>query len=202
MPIDETIIEEADLGKIKEVLRFLITQEKLRQQEVEALKVQIEGVDNYAKGYVDDQNFNAFKDKYGADLEPYDATFKVTENPDFDMVRQTYDTMKETRDENPDTFNEEEFIGQIKDLADQKVAEIKEVLGIPSDENISITETEDGTEIKTDADGDGTPETTVETVETETPSEEDPTEESEEDGISEEDKQNIDDAVDAYQPRH
>ena len=212
MPIDETNLDTADLSKIKEALRFLITQEKIRQQEVEALKAQIAGVDKYAKGYVDDQNFNAFKEKYGEELEPYNATFRVTETPDFDMVRQSYDTMKEAKAEKPELV-EEDFIAQVKELADAKVAEIKDVLGIPAEQNVTIEETDEGTVVKTDEDGDGTPETPVEETAAEAPAEEKPAEEEapaeeeteetpSEDEISAEDKKDIDDAVDAYTPRH
>ncbi|MBQ0003974.1 MAG: hypothetical protein KBT21_10625 [Treponema sp.] len=195
--ITEETIENADLPKIKEVLRFLVTQEKLRQAEVEALKEMISGVDTYAKEYVDGQNFNEFNEKYGEKLAPYGETLKATEGDDFDIVRGAYDTYKDMEEPKP---TEEEFIDTVVQNAEEVIQNLKEKLGLPADTAVEIKDDGNGeTEVKVDADGDGEPEKDVTeeaTAETET------TEEEENTGISEEDKADIDDAVDNYTPRH
>lgn len=184
-------IETMDIQKIKEVLKFLVTQEKIRQEEIAALKDMIMGVDGYCKEYVDGENYNKFAEKYGEKLEPYSSTFKATEGEDFDMTRAAYDGYKELGDE---SVSQDEYIEAVVTEADRFVSNLKSSLGLPEEAAVEVTDDGNGNiEVKADTDGDGTTEpVTEEAAEEKTAVE--PAEE-------EIDQKSIDEAVDNYNPR-
>lgn len=188
----EEIDEIQDLGKMKEVLKFLVTQEKIRQQEIEALKEMILGMDSYCKNYVDGENLNKFREKYGERLEPYSNAFKATDGQDFDIVKSAYDTYKDLDD---GTISQDDYVDSVISEADKYIENIKNSLGIPEGTPVEVKDDGSGNvEVKVDEDGDGEAETTVASETASAGEGEEPTQE-------EIDQKSIDEAVDNYNPR-
>ena len=106
-----------------------------------------------------EESFNNFNDAYGSDFEPYASEYAALYNGN-DIARDVYDTYNEHSDE----YDEALFVEEaIKSIA-ATIQETKEKLGIPAQEKVEITETEDGgVEIDTVSEDE---------VETETPAEE------------------------------
>ena len=108
-----------------------------------------------------EESFNKFNDTYGKKLEPYASEYAALYNGN-DIARDVYDTYNEHSDE----YDEALFVEEaIKSIA-ATIQETKEKLGIPAEEKVEITETEDGVEIDTVDDEDKTEEDKPE-VETE-----------------------------------
>lgn len=112
-----------------------------------------------------EESFNKFNDAYGSSFEPYASEYAALYNGN-DIARDVYDTYNEHSDE----YDEALFVEEaIKSIA-ATIQETKEKLGIPAEEKVEITETEDGVEIDTVDEDD---------VEAETPTEEVKVEETE-----------------------
>lgn len=113
-----------------------------------------------------EESFNKFNDTYGKNFEPYASEYAALYNGN-DIARDVYDTYNEHSDE----YDEALFVEEaIKSIA-ATIQETKEKLGIPAEEKVEITETEDGIEIDTVDDEDKTeedkPEVEAETEATE-----------------------------------
>lgn len=113
-----------------------------------------------------EESFNKFNDAYGSSFEPYASEYAALYNGN-DIARDVYDTYNEHSDE----YDEALFVEEaIKSIA-ATIQETKEKLGIPAQEKVEITETEDGIEIDTVSEDEETPaeeEVKVEETETET----------------------------------
>lgn len=93
----------------------------------------------------DEENFGKFKENYGSSFEPYANDYNALYNGN-DIARDVYDTYNEHSDE----YDEAIFVDEaIKSIA-ATIQETKEKLGIPVEEKVEITETEDGIEIEVD----------------------------------------------------
>lgn len=91
-----------------------------------------------------EESFNKFNDTYGKNFEPYASEYAALYNGN-DIARDVYDTYNEHSDE----YDEALFVEEaIKSIA-ATIQETKEKLGIPAEEKVEITETEDGVEIDT-----------------------------------------------------
>lgn len=91
-----------------------------------------------------EEGFNKFNDTYGKNFEPYASEYAALYNGN-DIARDVYDTYNEHSDE----YDEALFVEEaIKSIA-ATIQETKEKLGIPAEEKVKITETEDGVEINT-----------------------------------------------------
>lgn len=91
-----------------------------------------------------EESFNKFNDAYGSNFEPYASEYAALYNGN-DIARDVYDTYNEHSDE----YDEALFVEEaIKSIA-ATIQETKEKLGIPAEEKVEITETEDGIEIDT-----------------------------------------------------
>lgn len=87
----------------------------------------------------DEESFGKFKDAYGSGFEPYATEYAALYNGN-DIARDVYDTYNEHSDE----YDEALFVEEaIKSIA-ATIQETKEKLGIPAEQKIEITETEDG----------------------------------------------------------
>lgn len=87
----------------------------------------------------DEENFGKFNDVYGSQLEPYASEYAALYNGN-DIARDVYDTYNEHSDE----YDEALFVEEaIKSIA-ATIQETKEKLGIPAEQKVEITETEDG----------------------------------------------------------
>lgn len=86
-----------------------------------------------------EESFNKFNDTYGKNFEPYASEYAALYNGN-DIARDVYDTYNEHSDE----YDEALFVEEaIKSIA-ATIQETKEKLGIPAEEKVEITETEDG----------------------------------------------------------
>lgn len=105
-----------------------------------------------------EESFNKFNDAYGSSFEPYASEYAALYNGN-DIAKDVFDTYNEHSDE----YDEALFVEEaIKSIA-ATIQETKEKLGIPAQEKVEITETEDGgVEIDTVSEDE---------VETETPAE-------------------------------
>lgn len=115
-----------------------------------------------------EESFNKFNDAYGSSFEPYASEYAALYNGN-DIARDVYDTYNEHSDE----YDEALFVEEaIKSIA-ATIQETKEKLGIPAQEKVEITETEDGgVEIDTVSEDEETPAEEEVKVEEETETEE------------------------------
>lgn len=109
-----------------------------------------------------EESFNKFNDAYGSSFEPYASEYAALYNGN-DIARDVYDTYNEHSEE----YDEALFVEEaIKSIA-ATIQETKEKLGIPAQEKVEITETEDGIEIDTVSEDEETPTEEVKVEETE-----------------------------------
>ena len=115
-----------------------------------------------------EESFNKFNDAYGSSFEPYASEYAALYNGN-DIARDVYDTYNEHSDE----YDEALFVEEaIKSIA-ATIQETKEKLGIPAQEKVEITETEDGgIEIDTVSEDEAEAETPTEEVKVEETEEE------------------------------
>lgn len=145
-----------ELQSIKQALSFLLEQENIRQQEITALREEIDALNSAMNervqefsGWVDERDFKDFSDKYGERLTPYAEKMSKIHSDDYDLMRDVYDTY------NPEEYNsEDEYIDTTIGALDAYLEDI----GIPKDVAV---------EVKADMDGDGEPETIVDKTEVE-----------------------------------
>lgn len=142
---------EEELKAIKQALSFLLDQENIRQQELNALNEKIDALsgnfnerDKAFSEWVDDREFKDFNSAYGEKLKPYSETMRKIRQDDYDLARDVYDTYRDS-DRN---LSPEEFIDSTISALDKYLEEI----GIPKGTAV---------EVKADLNGDGKPETVV-----------------------------------------
>lgn len=86
-----------------------------------------------------EESFNKFNDAYSSQFEPYASEYAALYNGN-DIAKDVYDTYNEHSDE----YDEALFVEEaIKSIA-ATIQETKEKLGIPAEQKVEITETEDG----------------------------------------------------------
>lgn len=105
-----------------------------------------------------EESYNKFNEAYGEKLKPYASEYAALYNGN-DIARDVYDTYSEHSDE----YDEALFVEEaIKSIA-ATIQETKEKLGIPAEQKVEVTETEDGgVEIDTVDDEEKTEEKTEE----------------------------------------
>ena len=115
-----------------------------------------------------EESFKKFNDTYGPNFEPYASEYAALYNGN-DIARDVYDTYNEHSDE----YDEALFVEEaIKSIA-ATIQETKEKLGIPAEQKVEVTETEDGgveievDEPETETEMEEKPEVEVETEATE-----------------------------------
>lgn len=151
---------EEELKAIKQALSFLLDQENIRQQELNALNEKIDALsgsfserDKAFSDWVDDREFKDFDSAYGEKLKPYSETMRKIRQDDYDLARDAYNTYRDS----DKSLSPEEFIDSTISALDKYLEDI----GIPKGTAV---------EVKADLNGDGEPETVVAekaTVETE-----------------------------------
>lgn len=57
--------------------------------------------------YEDSENYSAFTEKYGKDIEPLTPKYKILFGDDYDLSRELYDSLKETDGYGTEGFDEE-----------------------------------------------------------------------------------------------
>lgn len=142
---------EEELKAIKQALSFLLDQENIRQQELNALNEKIDALsgnfnerDKAFSDWVDDREFKDFDSAYGEKLKPYSETMRKIRQDDYDLARDAYNTYRDS----DKSLSPEEFIDSTISALDKYLEEI----GIPKGTAV---------EVKADLNGDGKPETVV-----------------------------------------
>ena len=86
-----------------------------------------------------EESYNKFNEAYGEKFKPYASEYAALYNGN-DIARDVYDTYNEHSDE----YDEALFVEEaIKSIA-ATIQETKEKLGIPAEQKVEVTETEDG----------------------------------------------------------
>lgn len=86
-----------------------------------------------------EESYNKFNEAYGEKLKPYASEYAALYNGN-DIARDVYDTYNEHSDE----YDEALFVEEaIKSIA-ATIQETKEKLGIPAEQKVEVTETENG----------------------------------------------------------
>lgn len=105
-----------------------------------------EEVINPANEYIEEMDrndrFDQFNEKYGEKLRPFNEDLSTFEGDDFDMVRTAFDAYDNFEGE--DKMDEEEYVDTLVEQVGQRIADIKEKLGVPADTEVAVQETEDG----------------------------------------------------------
>ena len=144
---------------------------------------------------------DAWKNKYGEKLSPYEEKLKATEGDDFDIWKTTYDEWNATEDD-PD-----EWVDVLIEEIDKSLEPLAKVFGVPKEDLNATVEIENGevadiqADIEPEGEGTEAEEVTEETV-TEEPATEEGTEEegAEEEELSEEEafQKELDEAYNKY----
>ena len=176
--MDELAEIKAMIETFRETLTFLVEQEKIRGEEVNALNDKIEAVNSTLVNQVinpsieayKEQQFQDFNDKYGEKLNQYDDTIKLAQNdPEYSSSRAAWEQM------NADVPPEE-----MENSLAEYVDGIKSSLGLAKDTPVEIKQDGNGDlKVKADVDGNGKMEEVTEEKTSEESSEE-PTDEEEE----------------------
>lgn len=101
---------------------------------------------NPANEYIEETNRNArfddFNEKYGEKLGAFSEPLKAIEGDDFDIVREAFDKYDEYDGE--DKADEDTYVDVIVEGLEKQIDTIKEKLGIPADEPVTIEENGEG----------------------------------------------------------
>jgi hypothetical protein len=149
----EIKMDETELVKVlqgfKQALDYLHEQNKALNDKVDELSAVLYDdllspvQDAIIKAQNEDK-FSKFNDSYGNSFEPYINDYAALYDGN-DIARDVYDTYNEHSDE----YDEAMFVEEaIKSIA-ATIQETKEKLGIPVEQKVEITETENGVEIDT-----------------------------------------------------
>ena len=188
--MDELAEIKAMIETFRETLTFLVEQEKIRGEEVNALNEKIEAVNSTLVNQVinpsieayKEQQFQDFNDKYGEKLNQYDDTIKLAQNdPEHSSSRAAWEQMNaDVPPEEMENFDTDGFVDQVTNSLAEYVDKIKSSLGLAEDTPVEIKQDENGDlKVKADVDGNGKMEEVTEEKTSEEPSEE-PTDEEEE----------------------
>lgn len=170
--------------------RFSETDEKIN----ELKKTVFEQIIDPANAYLDEmdknERFDAFNEKYGEKLRPFNDELSALEGEDFDIVRSAFDQYDGYEGEK---MGEDEYVEALVAEVGKKLDSIKKSLGLSPDTEIAVEQTEDGETVVTTEDGDviGGEEEKVEApVEEEVEVEEEPVDDPEEIAAFEEELKN------------
>jgi hypothetical protein len=146
--MEKKLMNEQELVQVlqgfKEALDYLHEQNKALNDKVDELSAVLyddilSPVQDAITFAQDEENFGKFNDAYSSQLEPYASEYAALYNGN-DIARDVYDTYNEHSDE----YDEALFVEEaIKSIA-ATIQETKEKLGIPTEQKVEITETEDG----------------------------------------------------------
>lgn len=146
--MEKKLMNEQELVQVlqgfKEALDYLHEQNKALNDKVDELSAVLyddilSPVQDAITFAQDEENFGKFNDAYGSSFEPYASEYAALYNGN-DIARDVYDTYNEHSDE----YDEALFVEEaIKSIA-ATIQETKEKLGIPAEQKVEITETEDG----------------------------------------------------------
>lgn len=115
--------------KLKDTLVALET--RLAALEHSVNDVIINGLQEAANSYADEENYNRFSSEYGESIGKYADSMKVLCGDDFDLCKELYNALKEAEGYGTDGFDEKGLMeGKLKDIEDKlsklKTPEVKE----------------------------------------------------------------------------
>lgn len=115
--------------KLKDTLVALET--RLTALEHSVNDVIINGLQEAANSYADEENYNRFSSEYGESIGKYADSMKVLCGEDFDLCKELYNALKEAEGYGTDGFDEKGLMeGKLKDIEDKlsklKTPEVKE----------------------------------------------------------------------------
>ena len=141
--------------KLKDTLVALET--RLTALEHSVNDVIINGLQEAANSYADEENYNRFSSEYGESIGKYADSMKVLCGEDFDLCKELYNALKEAEGYGTDGFDEKGLMeGKLKDIAD-KLSKLKEPVEEAKEE---VKE-----EVKGDGDGESEDEPSEEEIE-------------------------------------
>lgn len=164
--MDELVEIKEMIETFRETLLFLVEQEKLRGEEVNALNDKIEAVNSTLYDKVinpsieayKEQQFQEFNQKYGEKLNQYDDTIRTSMNdPEYSSSRAAWEKMNaEIPPEEMESFDTDGYVESVVSGLSDYVDGIKKSLGLDQDTPLEVKEDENGNlEVKADVDGDG-----------------------------------------------
>lgn len=145
--------DEDVIKALKDSLKYLLQQEEIRHQEIEALNAKIDALSSQFSSKLDDwdkfsgeQRLGAFRDKYHDKLDKFNEPMSLINGSDYDAVKDSFDYYSQMEGEKPD---EDEYVDKVSGSLQEYIDGIKAKLGT---EAIKIT---------ADTTGDGKPDTVV-----------------------------------------
>jgi len=196
---------ENTLQAMRETLIFLVEQEKIRGEEIQALNEKIESVNDTLVNQVinpsieayQEEQFQDFNSEYGDRLGKFDQTIQTAQgNPEYSSSREAWNELQNLPEEERENVDMESFVSGVEEGLSEYVDEIKKFLGLSEDTPIEIKEEDGEIQVKADEDGDGKMEEVVsETSEETEENSEEPAEGSEE---SEEDSEPTEEEMEKY----
>lgn len=145
--------DEDVIKALKDSLKYLLQQEEIRHQEIEALNAKIDALSSQFSSKLDDwdkfsgeQRLGAFRDKYHDKLDKFNEPMSLINGSDYDAVKDSFDYYSQMEGEKPD---EDEYVDKVSGSLQEYIDGIKAKLGT---EAIKIT---------ADTTGDGEPDTVV-----------------------------------------
>lgn len=118
------MVDEEFKLKLKDTLIALET--RLTALEHSVNDVIINGLQEAANSYADEENYNRFSSEYGESIGKYADSMKVLCGEDFDLCKELYNALKEADGYGTDGFDEKGLMeGKLKDIAD-KLSKLKE----------------------------------------------------------------------------
>ena len=116
-------MDEMFLTKLKDTLVSLET--RLAAVEHTVNDVIINGLQEAATAYEDEERFNSFSEAYGPAISEYEAPMKVLCGDDFELCKELYEAIKSADGYGTEGFDEKGLMdAKLKEIAD-KIAAIK-----------------------------------------------------------------------------
>ena len=116
-------MDEMFLTKLKDTLISLGT--RLSAVEHTVNDVIINGLQEAATAYEDEERFNSFSEAYGPEISKYEAPMKVLCGDDFELCKELYEAIKSAEGYGTEGFDEKGLMdAKLKEIAD-KIAAIK-----------------------------------------------------------------------------
>lgn len=116
-------MDEMFLTKLKDTLVSLET--RLAAVEHTVNDVIINGLQEAATAYEDEEHFNSFSEAYGPEISKYEAPMKVLCGDDFELCKELYEAIKSAEGYGTEGFDEKGLMdAKLKEIAD-KIAAIK-----------------------------------------------------------------------------
>lgn len=126
-------MDEMFLTKLKDTLVSLET--RLSAVEHTVNDVIINGLQEAATAYEDEERFNSFSEAYGPAISEYEAPMKVLCGDDFELCKELYEAIKSAEGYGTEGFDEKGLMdAKLKEIAD-KIATIKGIEGTESEKD-------------------------------------------------------------------